>query len=63
MPYNAIWDVIVQTAGVDDTKISSPPLLLPFLSYFLFVVFIIAMPLLFNNFLVNYYYVHEIIRS
>ena len=46
----------MDTAGVDDERITGHPLLFPFLSFILFVMFIIAMPLLFNNFLVRKYY-------
>ena len=47
--------VLVQTAGELDfeTIFNHSPLLYPVLSYILFVLFIIAMPILFNNFLVR----------
>ena len=54
-PQIALWRVVVDTAGVDDERITSHPLLFPFLSFVLFIMFIIAMPLLFNNFLVRNY--------
>lgn len=53
-PIAALWNVIVQTAGgIDAGIISGSSLLYPVLSYTLFIVFVIAMPILFNNFLVS----------
>lgn len=54
-PVVAIWNVIVQTTGELDTMtvFRNMPLLYPTLTYILLVLFIIAMPLLFNNFLVS----------
>ena len=54
-PQIALWRVVVDTADVDDEVIRETPLLFPFLSFALFVIFVIAMPLLFNNFLVSLY--------
>ena len=53
--YIAPVKVLVQTAGELDfeTIFNHSPLLYPVLSYILFVLFIIAMPILFNNFLVR----------
>ena len=53
--YIAPVKVLVQTAGELDfeTIFNHSPLLYPVLSYILFVLFIIAMPVLFNNFLVS----------
>ena len=54
-PIIALWSVIL--LSVDDlearTTLDESQLLYPFLSYTLFIIFIIAMPLLFNNFLVK----------
>ena len=54
-PIVAIWNIIVQTTGELDTMtvFRNVPLLYPILTYILLVLFIIAMPLLFNNFLVS----------
>lgn len=54
-PIVAIWKIVVQTTGELDTVsvFVDSPLLYPILTYSLFVLFIIAMPLLFNNFLVS----------
>ena len=49
----ALWNVVVQTAGVSDGMVNGPQLILPTLGVILFIVFIIAMPILFSNFLVS----------
>lgn len=54
-PIIAVWSVILQTVdGLEARTIfDESQLMYPVLSYALFIIFIIAMPLLFNNFLVN----------
>ena len=53
-PIRSIWKVFLQTAGDIDagTIFSDPNILYPVVGYSLFILFIIAMPILFNNFLV-----------
>ena len=51
----AIWNIVLQTTGELDTNkvFVDTRLLYPVLTYILLVLFIIAMPVLFNNFLVS----------
>lgn len=54
-PAAAIWNVFVQTSG-DINTLNDSELLYSESTYFLFAVFLIAMPILFNNFLVSWLY-------
>ena len=59
-PFNALWDVILQTASgpdpsldADHTEFFDATLSHRIITYTLFITFIVAMPILFNNFLVS----------
>ena len=53
-PARAIWNIILQTTGeLDNTVKANTDFIYPVLTYTLLILFIIAMPLLFNNFLVR----------
>ena len=52
-PFHAMWDVILQTAGGPDDELFAPTLSHRIMTYTLFITFIVAMPILFNNFLVG----------
>lgn len=53
-PVRSLWKVFLQTSGDIDagTIFDDPGILYPVVGYALFIIFIIAMPILFNNFLV-----------
>ena len=53
-PIRSLWKVILQTSGdIDGGSIfKEPNSYYPVVGYALFIIFIIAMPILFNNFLV-----------
>ena len=53
-PVRSLWKVVLQTAGDIDagTIFGDSDILYPVVGYALFIIFIIAMPILFNNFLV-----------
>lgn len=53
-PARSLWKVVLQTSGDIDagTIFSKPNIVYPAVGYALFIIFIIAMPILFNNFLV-----------
>lgn len=52
-PLHSIWQIILQTADGPDSEFFSNPLSYQIMTYTLFIVFIIAVPVLFNNFLVS----------
>ena len=54
-PWNSLLKVFLQTTGEVDgnTILTESTLVYPFTSFFLFIIFIIAVPVLFNNFLVS----------
>lgn len=53
-PFHAMWNVILQTAGGPDAnELFAPTLSHRIMTYVLFITFIVAMPILFNNFLVG----------
>ena len=56
-PFHSLWSQIMQTADGPDAEFFDENLAHPVLTYTLFIVFIIAMPVLFNNFLVSTFYV------
>ena len=53
-PFHATWSVILQTAGGPDAdNLFAPTLAHRIMTYVLFITFLVAMPVLFNNFLVG----------
>ena len=54
-PINAVWNIVVQTAGYIDSEgiFNEPYLFYPELSAILYVIFIFSIPILFNDFLVS----------
>ncbi len=53
-PINAVWDAFVQTAGyIDSAAFFAPYLFYPELTSIMYVIFVFAMPILFNSFLVS----------
>ena len=52
-PFHSLWSQTLQTASGPDAEFLDENLAHPVLTYALFIVFIIAMPVLFNNFLVS----------
>lgn len=56
-PAISLWKVVLQTSGdIDAGTLFGETLLYPVVGYALFIIFIIAMPILFNNFLVRSQY-------
>ena len=52
-PARALWNIILQTTGeLDNTVQADTNFVYPELTFTLLILFIIAMPVLFNNFLV-----------
>lgn len=65
-PFHAMWDVILQTAGGPDAnQLFAPTLSHRIMTYVLFITFIVAMPILFNNFLVgaSFFFKSNIIQT
>ena len=52
-PFHAMWNVVIQTADGPDAEPFEATLAHRAMVYTLFLVFIVAGPLLFNNFLVG----------
>lgn len=52
-PFHAMWSVILQTADGPDAQFFSASLSHQIMTYILFITFIVAVPILFNNFLVS----------
>ena len=52
-PFHAMWSVTLQTADGPDAEFFSQQLSHQIMTYALFIIFIIAGPILFNNFLVS----------
>ena len=50
---HAIWDVLLQSAGGPDSQFFSASLSHKIMTYVLFITFIVAVPVLFSNFLVS----------
>ena len=54
-PLEAMFSLIVQMAAGPSTRFFTAVLSHQFMAYALFIVFIFAVPILFNNFLVSIY--------
>ena len=52
-PFHAIWNVILQTAGGPDSRFFDFMLAHRIMTYALYISFIVAVAILFNNFLVS----------
>ena len=55
---HAIWDVLLQSAGGPDSQFFSASLSHKIMTYLLFITFIVAVPVLFSNFLVRFFLLH-----
>lgn len=53
-PFHAMWSVILQTADGPDAVFFAQSLSHRIMTYTLFITFIVAVPILFNNFLVSH---------
>ena len=52
-PFHAMWDVILQGADGPDSQFFTATLSHRIMTYALFITFIVAVPVLFTNFLVS----------
>ena len=55
-PFHSMWSLIIQTADGPDAEFFNENLAHRVVTYALFIVFIVAVPVLFNNFLVSTQY-------
>ena len=52
-PFHAMWDVLLQAADGPDSQFFTATLSHRVMTYILFITFIVAVPVLFSNFLVS----------